>query len=186
MFLPGESHGQRSLVGYSPWGPKELDTTEWLTLSLFCHRTIVFGRIDRCWNRGRFSIGMGSYISWVSPENTEINSKEEAHRGWGRRRGAWMESAQAPQHPRAALPVRPPSPAQEPWDGKSGLHRAGKRPTALDADPKASRGPRGRGFSEQPRPSPAGSSSVSSPALCYRITASIIIITIIFHLIWDE
>ena len=27
-FLPGESHGQRSLVGYSPWGCKELDTTE--------------------------------------------------------------------------------------------------------------------------------------------------------------
>ena len=32
-FLPGESHGQRSLAGYSPWGRKELDTTEWLTLS---------------------------------------------------------------------------------------------------------------------------------------------------------
>ena len=29
------SHGQRSLVGYSPQGRKELDTTEWLTLSLF-------------------------------------------------------------------------------------------------------------------------------------------------------
>jgi len=27
-FLPGESHGQRSLVGYSPWGSKESDTTE--------------------------------------------------------------------------------------------------------------------------------------------------------------
>ena len=27
-FLPGESHGQRSLVGYSPWGCRELDTTE--------------------------------------------------------------------------------------------------------------------------------------------------------------
>ena len=25
---PGESHGGRSLVGYSPWGGKELDTTE--------------------------------------------------------------------------------------------------------------------------------------------------------------
>ena len=25
---PGKSHGQRSLVGYSPWGQKELDTTE--------------------------------------------------------------------------------------------------------------------------------------------------------------
>ena len=35
VFLPGKFHGQRSLVGYSPWGPKELDTTEQLTLSLF-------------------------------------------------------------------------------------------------------------------------------------------------------
>ena len=24
VFLPGKSHGQRSLVGYSPWGQKEL------------------------------------------------------------------------------------------------------------------------------------------------------------------
>ena len=30
VFLPGESHGRRSLVGYSPWGCKELDTTEQL------------------------------------------------------------------------------------------------------------------------------------------------------------
>ena len=28
VSLPGESHGQRSLTGYSPWGHKELDTTE--------------------------------------------------------------------------------------------------------------------------------------------------------------
>ena len=34
VFLPGESHGQRSLVGYSPWGPKELDTAERLNLIL--------------------------------------------------------------------------------------------------------------------------------------------------------
>ena len=33
VFLPGESHGQRSLVGYSPCGRKESDTTERLTLS---------------------------------------------------------------------------------------------------------------------------------------------------------
>ena len=32
VFLPIESHGQRSLVGYSPWGRKELDTTEQLHL----------------------------------------------------------------------------------------------------------------------------------------------------------
>ena len=28
VFLLGESHGQRSLAGYSPWGCKELDATE--------------------------------------------------------------------------------------------------------------------------------------------------------------
>ena len=34
VFLPGESRGQRNLVGYGPWGPKESGTTERLTLSL--------------------------------------------------------------------------------------------------------------------------------------------------------
>ena len=33
VFLPGEFHGQRSLAGYSPWGHKEVDTTERLPLS---------------------------------------------------------------------------------------------------------------------------------------------------------
>ena len=28
MLLPGKSHGQKSVVGYSPWGRKESDTTE--------------------------------------------------------------------------------------------------------------------------------------------------------------
>ena len=28
VFWPGESHGQRSLAGYSPWGRTESDTTE--------------------------------------------------------------------------------------------------------------------------------------------------------------
>ena len=30
VFLPGKSHGRRSLVGYSPWGRKEWDMTEQL------------------------------------------------------------------------------------------------------------------------------------------------------------
>ena len=30
VFLPGECHGQRSLMGYSPWGHKESDMTEQL------------------------------------------------------------------------------------------------------------------------------------------------------------
>ena len=28
VFLPGEFHGQRSLVGYSPWAHEESNTTE--------------------------------------------------------------------------------------------------------------------------------------------------------------
>ena len=34
VFLPGESHGQRTLMAYSPWGLKESDTIERLTLSV--------------------------------------------------------------------------------------------------------------------------------------------------------
>ena len=45
VFLPGKLHGQRSLVGYSPWGHKELDTTKWLstmTMNNECsHCTVV-------------------------------------------------------------------------------------------------------------------------------------------------
>ena len=32
IFLAWEIHGQRSLVGYSPWGHKELDMTEQLSM----------------------------------------------------------------------------------------------------------------------------------------------------------
>ena len=38
LLFPGKSHGRRSLVGCSPWGLKESDTTEWLHFhfSLLC------------------------------------------------------------------------------------------------------------------------------------------------------
>ena len=35
VFLPGESHGQRNLVGYSPLGSKESDTTEHTSMYLY-------------------------------------------------------------------------------------------------------------------------------------------------------
>ena len=53
VFLPGESHGQRSLAGYSPWGHKELNTTKvtehvctmdpksWIT-KIFMSQNILF------------------------------------------------------------------------------------------------------------------------------------------------
>ena len=40
VFLPGESCGQRSLVGYSPWGHKKLDTTE----RLHFHFHVIFNK----------------------------------------------------------------------------------------------------------------------------------------------
>lgn len=43
----------------------------------------------------------------------------------------------------------------EPWDGKGGLHRAEQRPTALDADPKASRGSWGQRVLRAATPSPS-------------------------------
>ena len=37
VFLPGKSHGERSLVGYSPQGCKKLDTTEQLSMHAYMH-----------------------------------------------------------------------------------------------------------------------------------------------------
>ena len=35
--MPGKSYGQRTLAGYSPWGHKELDMTEGLSVHTFTH-----------------------------------------------------------------------------------------------------------------------------------------------------
>ena len=37
VLLPGKSHGQRSLVGYSPWGRWELDMTHDFTFTFHFH-----------------------------------------------------------------------------------------------------------------------------------------------------
>ena len=37
VLLPGKSHGQRSLVSYSPWGHKELNMTERLHFTFTMH-----------------------------------------------------------------------------------------------------------------------------------------------------
>ena len=48
VFLPGKFHGQRRLVGYSPWGCKESDMTEWLnwTELTVLHRYPIFVHIE--------------------------------------------------------------------------------------------------------------------------------------------
>ena len=49
VFLPGKSHGQRSLVGYCPWGRKESDTTE----------RLHFNKWQKC-NHSPFWVTLGS------------------------------------------------------------------------------------------------------------------------------
>ena len=41
VFLPGESHGQRSLEGYSPWSHKESDTTKQLSTAQHTHIALL-------------------------------------------------------------------------------------------------------------------------------------------------
>ena len=57
VFLPGESHGQRSLVGYSPWGRKELDMTEWLSTQ---RENFIFIHHLRMWPHF-----IGSLLMWL-------------------------------------------------------------------------------------------------------------------------
>ena len=40
VFLPGKFLGQRSLVGYSPWGHRESDETEQLTKHIYIHYNV--------------------------------------------------------------------------------------------------------------------------------------------------
>ena len=75
LFLPEKSHGQRSLVGYSPGGRRELDMTEQL------HTHTCAGLYSKHWGR--------HFICYYTDEETEahrlkglakVTSKEVSHR----------------------------------------------------------------------------------------------------------
>ena len=65
VFLPGKSHGQRSLVGCSPWGCEESDTTEQLHFhalekEMATHSSVLAWRIPGTWEPGGLP-SMGSH-----------------------------------------------------------------------------------------------------------------------------
>ena len=64
VFLPGESHGQRILAGYSPWSRTELDTTEHarpcITPVTSCHKLSGLNNINL------FSYCAGGHTSKIS------------------------------------------------------------------------------------------------------------------------
>ena len=57
VFLPGEFHGQRSLAACSPWGRKELDMTERLSLS--------FTFVNNCFEDNKRQCLMLIFISLI-------------------------------------------------------------------------------------------------------------------------
>ena len=62
VFLPGEPHGQRTLVGYRPCGHKESDKTEWPNNS---HREFSL--------RGSHTIPDSWHVSSVNATNTSLS-----------------------------------------------------------------------------------------------------------------
>ena len=69
VLMPGESHGRRSLVGCSPWGHEELDTTEQLHFhfslhalekEMATHSSVLAWGIPRMAEPGRL-LSMGSH-----------------------------------------------------------------------------------------------------------------------------
>ena len=92
-FLPGESHGQRSLAGYSPLGPKELDMTEWLTHThTHTHTPEKYLQLSRSWDTmsGKFREsrlpGEGGCReslcrepAWGTPPLAKVMRKEARH-----------------------------------------------------------------------------------------------------------
>ena len=99
VFLPGESHGQRSLAGYSPWGHKGSDMTERLT------RTQEGERSRNPWGQGfrwgqhkhqarltapcphrqlgHFPISGQKVARLLGDEETAFSNYPAAGRGWG-------------------------------------------------------------------------------------------------------
>ena len=82
VLLPGKSHGWRSLVGCSPWGREELDTTEWLHF----HFSLLFiGEGNGCLENPRDGVAQSrTRLKWLSSSSTDIpgSSSELTGRGW--------------------------------------------------------------------------------------------------------
>ena len=104
-FLSGESHGQRSLVGYSPWGRKESDTTERLHfLSLFW---LKMGRqYYFYWHPKTTHLPGNTFLVLMKPTQKPLPRDHHQHHQW--LQGA--EEAGGSWLPRPGLP---------PWEGRA-------------------------------------------------------------------
>ena len=65
VFLPGEIHGQRRLLGYSAWSRKESDTAEQLALSLSQHLAKYIVKTKHYLLYECFPITFSGTIVWI-------------------------------------------------------------------------------------------------------------------------
>ena len=91
VLLPGKSHGGRSLVGCSPWGREESDTTEWLHFhfSLSCTgegnvNPLQCSCLENPRDRGAWWAAIygaaqsQTRLTWRSSSSTNLDGKEPA------------------------------------------------------------------------------------------------------------
>ena len=91
VFLPGKSHEQRSLVGYSPWCLKELDTTEWLSTPESMHSCVQFSSVQLLSRLQLFADPMDCSIPGF-PVYHQLPELAQTH-------VLWVSDAIQPSHP---------------------------------------------------------------------------------------
>ena len=88
VLLPGKSHGQRSLVGCSPWGCEESDMTEWLHFhfSLSCIgegngnpfqcSCLEIPRDGRAWWAAIYGVAQSqTWLKWLNSSSSSYHFK---------------------------------------------------------------------------------------------------------------
>ena len=93
VFLPGESHGQRSLAGYSPWGHKDSEMTECLSSQMAAGVTHKIGKV-RVVGR-KISCQRGSQSHPLRRGVTEVGSGVSPA-GWGPDSAGRQQTADRP------------------------------------------------------------------------------------------
>ena len=72
VFLPGESHGQRSLMGCSPWGHTESDTTEATWQQHITFRSLIHFEFISVYGMRKCSNFILLYVAAQFSKNLEI------------------------------------------------------------------------------------------------------------------
>ena len=83
VFLPGKIHGQKSLMGYSPWGHKDLDMTEYITsLIMNLEKNSENRYVGKCeWADNEFSFGLGKFEVPTGYPGREVQQTDEKMSG---------------------------------------------------------------------------------------------------------